>query len=107
MSTTSKTVIWVIVAIVVIGGIWWWAVSGNQSAQNTQPGTAMNNSAQPTADNTTAGSNAAGSNAIVSNDNSDASLDQDLANLDTQINGLSSDSASVDQGIATNQTGGQ
>lgn len=80
MSKSVQITIWVIVAIIVIGGIWLW-LSGN------------NNEANPAAQSNTANNQTA----TVSDNNT--SLDQDLANLDVQLNGLASDSASINDGL--------
>lgn len=79
MSRTGKIILWVIVAAVVVGGgIWWWMASQN-GAPSSMP-TAMDNGSASTS---------------YPQGNSDQSINQDMASLDAQMNGLSSDSASV------------
>jgi cytoskeletal protein RodZ len=98
MSTTLKIVLGVVVAVVVVGGIWWWvaasktaeapAVSTTQTQNMTPTSTAMNTSTPP-----------APSNGVSATDSSNAALQADLSNIDTQMNGFSSDNASVSQGM--------
>ncbi len=82
----SKVVLWVAVVLVLVGGFLWWSSSeqsqvpagGNMpAAQNGQ-----NNGALAPAQNT-----------------SDASLNRDLSAVDNQMQGLSADTASADQGL--------
>ena len=91
MSRSLKITLWVIVAIVVIGGIWWY-VSWQQTAQAPAP-TSSNTQQQGAV-----GGNVPGP-AGLSAGNSNTALTQDLSSLDAQLNGLASDSASVDQGL--------
>ena len=106
MSQTAKVVLWVVVAVVVIGAVW-MLVAGNGSSApaNGSPSASVSGNNAPSAPGN--GSVAAGGNqapssvgsAPSSQDTSDASLNQDLSNIGTQMNGLSSDSASVDAGL--------
>lgn len=86
-----KTALWIAIAVIVIGGgIWWWSMSqtgGNQAA--------LNSPAQTTQ---TAGTPSQTNSGIVSG-NSDQNIAQEMGNLNVQMNGLNSDSASVDQGL--------
>jgi len=70
---------WVAIIAIVLGGAWWLSSSSMQQAQ--APG---NGSAAGTA---------------AANDNSDAAIDQSMANIDAQLNGLSSDTVTVDQSM--------
>lgn len=92
----KTAVLWIILAVVVVGGgIWWWAASQGQAsptAINT-PSTSQQAAASGTQQNS-------GQNAIVSaNGNSNAALQTDLSNIDGQMNGFSSDNASINQGL--------
>jgi hypothetical protein len=84
--------------LVIVFGIWWWFSS--QSA-------GVNSVIAPTAQPNNGGTQAAvpaESQTIVSTDTSDASLNQDLTNIDSQLNGLASDSASVDASLNQSTT---
>lgn len=98
MSTKAKIGTWVVAAVVVVaGGAWWW-MSMSQTAvapvnsnhpfpeTQTQP-------MQPTP--TTPTSN----NGVSMTDDSNAGLQTDLSNIDSQMNGFASDNASVNQGM--------
>lgn len=97
MTTKAKTILWIIVAVVVIiGAVWWWWMSMSQTA--TAPTTSQAN--QPSID---AGNNPpmapTSTNGISATDDSNAGLQTDLSNIDSQMNGFSSDNASVTQGL--------
>jgi len=101
MSTTGKITAWVVVAIVVAGGIWWWF----SMSQNAVSPTAVNLPSQP-ANQAPAQQNPAGvnpapaaANGVSAIDNSNAALQTDLSNIDSQMNGFSSDNASISQGL--------
>ncbi len=86
MSTTSKIVLSVVVIILIALGIWYAATMGNsanQTASNTAP-------SAPVAENglTTSPSNT-----------SNPALVQDMNSINTQMQGLSSDSAAVNQSL--------
>ena len=101
MSKTSKIVLWVIVVIVVIGGIVWFVMGQNSAApagQGYSAPTSQNNPASPTSP-TSATGNTSGGLSTAPADNSNAALSQDLASIDAQMTGLTSDSASIDQGL--------
>jgi hypothetical protein len=85
MSKASQATLWVVLAVLVIGGIWWWSMSNNGSYS---PSSTYNPGATSTSQ-----SNGAPS------DNSDQAINQDMTNANAQINGFSSDSASIDQGL--------
>jgi hypothetical protein len=96
MTKNTKIIIWIVIAILVIGGIWWW----NSSMQNTNQ--ALNYQTQNTPAPANSGNNGnttGNSGAISASDNSNASLNSDLSNMDTQMAGFSSDSASINQGL--------
>ena len=98
MTTTAKTILWIIVAIVVIGAIWWW-VSMSQTA--TAPTTGQAN--QPAANIPTTNINSTASSTttpgVSATDSSNAALQTDLSNIDTQMNGFSSDNTNVNNGL--------
>ena len=83
MTKTAKIVLAVIVVLLVAGGIWWWMSMKDESAEyGTQ---------NPSA--TTTGTNPAAQG------NSDSAITSDMTSFDGQMNGLNSDSASVDQNL--------
>jgi hypothetical protein len=77
MSKSAKAATVIVIALIVVAGIWWWSANTNRTAA---PGVTENAN---TASNVT-----------------DAALNQDLASIDLQMNGLASDSASADQGLS-------
>ncbi len=81
MSSSSKAVIWVVAIVVVAGAIWWYVAAQNPAEPETY------------------GTNAT-SSVAMSQGTSDQSLNQDLTQIDAQMNGLSSDSASVNQSFS-------
>ena len=83
---SQKVVIGIIVVVVLLGGLWWFA--SQQGVPAVNPGN------MPAAGNNT--NNGA---AISGRSTSDASLNQDLSNVDSQMNGFSADSANVDKGL--------
>jgi len=99
MSTSTKTILWIILVVLVVLGVWWWFASQNAGTQNTVPPAAQSNSSAPAATNTQNQNQT-----IVSTGTSDASLDQDLANIDSQLGGLASDSAAVDTSLNQSTT---
>ena len=101
MSKTTQTILWVVIAVIVIGGVWWWVSMGTQNpsaSSGTQSNAAQNGQPSVATNNTTGGTSA-----ISATDTSDATLNQDLATLDGEMNQLSSDSASIDQGLNDQQ----
>ena len=76
----------VLVIALVIGGFWW--------VKRGSPKTAPAPAAQTT---TTAPANNTGS--ILTKESSNASLDQDLTIIDSQMKSLDTDSANVDQSL--------
>lgn len=94
MSTNTKVVMWILIAVVVVGGIWWWfSMSPTAVSPATNPVTdnqAGQNQNQPQPQ----------TNGVSATDNSNIALQTDLSNVDSQMNGFSSDNASVDQGLS-------
>lgn len=88
MSTTGKVILWIVVAVIVVGGIWWWAASQNSGAPAV---TATNGGGSPAASSTASTSYPQG--------DSDQSINQDMASVNAQLNGLSSDNASITQSM--------
>lgn len=84
MSNTLKTIIIGLAVVVLIGLGWKFYIDKNFS--DIDDGANVP---------TSAGNQAASVNSGAT----DAALDKDLSNVDTQINTLSNDSASVDQGL--------
>lgn len=89
MSKTSKIVIWVVLAIIVVTAIVLFSATRNTAAPGEQGYYA------PTSQNAPA----PGSLSTAPTNTSDAALNQDLANIDAGMNSISSDSASIDQGL--------
>lgn len=77
MTKSKIIVLAVVLALVILGG-WYF---GNKPT--TAPSDKSNTSAP----------------AVTAENSTDASLDKDLQGIDVQMNGLSSDSASIDQGL--------
>jgi hypothetical protein len=92
MPNSTKIGIAVVAVIIIVGGIWWW----NMSAPQPQPAVVENTPSGGTVAN---GNNPTQGGAILASGNSDTALDQNLAQVDAQLSALSSDSASVDQGL--------
>ncbi len=86
MSTRTKAAFWVIIAfMVIVGGLLgWWNLSRQNAVQSPVPatGTSTNTPGAP-----------------ASADSSDQGINQSLANIDTQMKGLSTDTATVNQGF--------
>lgn len=93
MSNTSKLVVTIIVIVLVAGGIWWWSAS--QTGVPASPAaTTAPAAAQPATGQNTQGV-------------STANLNQDLAQIDTQMSGFAADSASINQGLSDQPVGQQ
>jgi cytoskeletal protein RodZ len=97
MSKTAKIVLGIVIAVIVVGGIWWWIAS-----QSAGPSTAM----VPAATSNSATSTSSASSTVSSTSSSsypqgdsDQSIDQDMTSLNTQMNGMNSDNASVTQSM--------
>ena len=91
MSKTAKIVLWVVVLIIVIVVIAWFVISQGTSAPTA-----------PTAQNapaTNGAPSASGSLSTSPADTSNAALNQDLTSINSELNGLASDSANVNQGL--------
>ena len=89
MSNTGKTILWIVVILVVVGGgIWWWMAShgmGSINGAGTSPVTV--NNANPSA-----------SSSLPQGDSNQA-ISQEMTDINAQMNGLSSDTASVNQSM--------
>jgi hypothetical protein len=101
MSKTTQIVLGVVAAVVVIGGIW-WAVASNNSGQGA--GLGYNSSSTSTSNSTSTNvvsetSTSTASSTALPQGSSDQSINQEMMSVNTQMNGLSSDSANVDQSI--------
>ncbi|HUC31173.1 MAG TPA: hypothetical protein VMR99_00585 [Candidatus Paceibacterota bacterium] len=94
MSKTGTMILWIVLAVIIIGGgIWWWVAS-----QSGTPA-AVNNTMPPNG-TSTSGSTAVASGTSYPPGDSDQSIGQDMTDLNTQMNGLSSDNASVTQSLS-------
>lgn len=91
MSKTVKIVLWVIILIIVVVVV--WLVMAGNSTNNAVPAGQASPVAVPPSTSTS------GVLQTSPTDTSNASLNQDLGSIDAQLNGLASDSASVDQGL--------
>ena len=103
MPTNTKIVLWIVVAVVVVGGAWWWlSMSQTAVAPANQNITSQNNPSAQTQTGGTAGANGAApqTNGVSATDNSNAALQTDLSNIDSQMNSFASDNASVNQGLS-------
>lgn len=87
MSSNEKTLLWIGVVIVAIGVIWW--LTASKGVEPVEEHT-------PVATSTAA---ATGSTASPASDTSDAALNADIGAMGTQMDGFSSDSASINSGI--------
>ncbi len=95
MSKTGKIILWVVLAVIVVGGgIWWWMAS----QAGTTPAAMYNNTGATVASSSTSGTSATASTSYPQGD-SDQSINQDMASVNAQMNGLSSDNASVTQSM--------
>ena len=102
MSASTKTVIGILIGIIVIGGAWWLLASRNAGPSSpTAPTAETNPGTMPAATTSPAQAQAP---AIVSTDTSDAALNQDLTNIDSELNGISADSAAVDTSMNQSTT---
>ncbi len=96
MSKTSKIVIWLIIVIIVIAGVLWFVTRG---IAPSAPGTSGTST---TPNSLSVGSIAPPTSSALptpATDVSNAALNEDLTSIDNQLNGLASDSASIDQGL--------
>jgi cytoskeletal protein RodZ len=89
MSKTEKVILWIVIVVIVVGGIWWWMASRNSNT----PAATVNNKV-----GATAVSSSTASPSYPQGD-SNQSINQDMASLNTQMNGLSSDNASATQSL--------
>ncbi len=84
----------IVVTVIVVVGIIWWLSSG------TVPATAPTTSSNTAPQSAVPSKNTATDTTIIApQDNSDVSLNQDLSSIESQMNGLTSDSQSIDQGL--------
>src|SRR5580692_10654755 len=99
MTKTAKVVLGVVIVVIVVGLGWWYfasqqSMSGNQGAYSNPAPTG-------TVSTTTQGGQPAQQNGagVSAANSSDAALANDVTSIDTQMNGLNSDSASADQSM--------
>ncbi len=94
MSKTSKVIVWIIVIVIVVVAIVWF------SARKSSAPSAPSGAVAPTS-TSAAGGAVTGPGALQTSptDNSNAALNQDLTSVANQMNGLASDTASIDQGL--------
>ena len=85
---------WVVVGVIVVGGIWWWAMGSQPVAAPTSALPSANPpSSNPPANQTPSTT----PNGISATDNSNAALQTNLASIDSQMNGFSSDNTNITQ----------
>ncbi len=85
-----KTIVWIIVAaIVIVGGIWWWMASRTGANVPSSPAASSNN----------ANATSSTSTASLPQGNSNQAINQEMTSINAQMNGLSSDTASVSQSM--------
>lgn len=90
MSRTGKTVLWVIVVLIVLY-VGWMLL--NKSSDDTAALPANEVNSQSTDQGAAMTANPNGSTVASSSDTSDSSINNDTANIDTQMKGLDSDSS--------------
>lgn len=93
MSKTGKIILWIVIVVIIVGGIWWWM----ESRSNIVMAPGSNNAPAATATSTVNSSGAASTS--YPQGDSDQSINQDMASLNLQLNGLSSDNANVTQSM--------
>lgn len=105
MTKTAKITLWVVVILAVIGLAWWWMATYGQGAMPGSTSSSMSETSAPAGSIAT--STVPPASAIVSTGTSDAALNQDMTNINAQLNGLASDTASVDVGVASSSAAAQ
>jgi hypothetical protein len=95
MSKTSTVVVWAVIVIIVVVAIVWFVMGQNGAAPSAPAYPA------PTSQNAPAANvpSATGGLTASPSDTSNAALNQDLTDINNQLNGLASDTASIDQGL--------
>ena len=93
----SKKVIILIVIIVLVVLAGWWFMSQQSTSSPTANTTSQPANQTPRTNNVSG--NVSANTAISAKDNSDAALNQDLNNVDSQMNGLNSDNANASQSL--------
>jgi hypothetical protein len=89
---------WLLVVLIVIAGIAWF-VMGNKGLAPSAPGS-YGTTASPSSPNAESIAPPTSSALPTSpTDDSNAALNEDLTSINNQLNGLASDSASIDQGL--------
>jgi uncharacterized protein HemX len=87
MSSSTKAIIAVVVLVVIAAGAGaYWYYTQHASTQ--------------TAETVAPGSSPEQTTLVTGNDSSDAALQKDAAQIDTQLQGVASDNASADQAVA-------
>ena len=97
MEKTSKSplIMGIVIIAVIVGGFIWYSL---RTQENVKP---LVETTTPTPDNQKSAVETKNhDNIIVSQDASDASLDQDLTNINTQLSGLDQDSSIVTEGLS-------
>jgi hypothetical protein len=89
MSSTTKTIVWIVIVVIVILGIWYFVQLKSQPS-NSQIDSSVASAAQQSAVD-----NYQPSPKNVSDD----SVDKDMTNIDANIKALDNDSAQADQSL--------
>jgi hypothetical protein len=93
MSTNAKIITGIVIVIVVVGGaIWYWNANETNTANNSL-GYGNPTSTVTTTQQTTT------TTAAMPQGDSDQAIEQDMTAANAQMDGFSSDSASIDQGM--------
>ena len=94
---SKKSILWtVIVVVAAVIVVWLYIANSGAGAPAVQPTGDNSGNAPAASDNGSVTSPAATSNP---NDSSNSALDQDLSNVDQQLNGMSSDTQSINSGL--------
>ena len=98
-NSSSKTVGIVVVIIIIVVGIWLMVRKPSSDTMVNQPAATTTGTSQTTTTTTTTSTTPTDPNVqgIQSSGNSNASLDQDSASIDSQMQGLSSDTTAANQ----------
>jgi cytoskeletal protein RodZ len=101
MSTSAKITLWVVIAVVVVGGGIWWFVASQPATSSNPSGSAMQATSSDMGDMNMSSTSATATTTVSSmpQGDSDAAIQQDMTSSNDQMNGFSSDSASMNQGL--------
>ncbi len=96
MSNSTKIVTLIVVVVIIIGGILWYSsASGTSSDVSLQAPVNSSTTKEPV----TQTSQTQQTDTVSASNSSDASINQDTANIDTQMNSLDSANANSNQPV--------